>query len=843
MAKGKSTTKRAGTKKNNSKNQGRSKTSTQRTGSRTGQNSTPTRGNQLNQTFRNNITGLILLAVGIFLIVALQTTAAGIVGEKLGELLKGLLGFGAFLLPYLLILYAILIFAKLASRVNSRTMILLFVLYLMVDIINGLRFIDPQGETMEFANVYADGVVLKGGGIIGFYVGNFLVKAIGIYGAYIVVILVTIICLLIILNTPISRLLELRADRKERQEEINAQIEEEKRQERIKEEELKILNAMKRTYVPKEKANSNKGKPYLDNPFDRNKKEKLEPLTKTEEPQTANMPPEEDLSKKGFEFSFLKRQRLNEEAQVETQEQSRDEQKETTVKERKIEKRTRKEKEEIEEIEIDSGEQKQFKSYKAPPIGLLQKSKLKKKESLSESAKEKALILERTLTSFGVDATVVDVTEGPSVTRYEIQPAIGVKVSSIVRLSDDLALNLRAKTMRIEAPIPGKAAVGIEIENGERELVTIGDIVATRTFQNHPSNIAFAVGRDIEGTSIVADMQKMPHLLIAGATGAGKSVCINTIIASLLYKSSPEEVRLVLIDPKMVELGNYNGIPHLLIPVVTDPKKAAAALNWAVGEMTDRYKRFAETGTKNITTYNEKMKKDGEEEKVLPQIVIVIDELADLMMVASSVVEDAICRLAQMARAAGMHLIVATQRPSVDVITGLIKANIPSRIAFMVSSQIDSRTIIDMAGAEKLVGNGDMLFKTADKDKPVRIQCPFISESEVKKVIKYIVENNSEEVEYEEEVIEKIEKGNQGMGEDFDQSDELLNDAALAVISAGQASVSMLQRRFRIGYNRAARLVDELESLGVIGPSEGSKPRQVLLNQLEWDDLREEMED
>lgn len=474
--------------------------------------------------------------------------------------------------------------------------------------------------------------------------------------------------------------------------------------------------------------------------------------------------------------------------------------------------------------------------YKLPPIDLLRlpdKTSIKKESP--ERLSSRAMLLENTLKSFGVDAKVINVISGPSVTRYEIQPQIGVKVQSITRLTDDIALNMRARSIRIEAPIPGKAAVGIEIENESRQPVTIREILGSDLFRRHKSKLAFSVGRDIGGNPVVADLGKMPHLLIAGATGSGKSVCINTIIASILYKAKPEEVKMILIDPKMVELGNYNGIPHLLIPVVTDANKAAGALNWAVAEMTERYKKFASNGVRDIGGYNQKMKLEKNKDEILPQIVIIIDELSDLMMVASNQVEDAICRLAQLARAAGMHLVVATQRPSVDVITGLIKANIPSRIAFMVSSQIDSRTIIDMPGAEKLVGNGDMLFKPQDLNKPKRIQGPFISDDEVLSVIEY-VRDQVGEAEYNEEVIEKIERGREFSGDTGE--DELMMDAIGVVVNAGHASASMLQRRFRIGYNRAARLIDIMESRGIVGPPDGSRPRQVLITDDEYENMK-----
>lgn len=478
--------------------------------------------------------------------------------------------------------------------------------------------------------------------------------------------------------------------------------------------------------------------------------------------------------------------------------------------------------------------------YKYPQIGLLNMGKKPENRNAANELKMKAMKLEETLKNFNVDARVIQVTQGPAVTRYEIQPNVGVKVSSIVRLSDDIALNLEAKSIRIEAPIPGKAAVGIEVENEKVNMVTLREIIDSSEFREAKSKITFAVGRDIAGKAVVADLKTMPHLLIAGSTGSGKSVCINSIITSILYKASPEEVKLVLIDPKVVELGNYNGIPHLLIPVVTEPTKAAAALNWAVAEMTSRYKKFAENHVRDLESYNNHMRKEGKPEEVMPQVVIIIDELADLMMAAPSQVEESICRLAQMARAAGMHLIVATQRPSVDIITGVIKANIPSRIAFAVSSQFDSRTILDMGGAEKLVGKGDMLFNPLGMGKPVRVQGTFISDDEVTRVIDF-VKSQVEDPDYSDEVIDRIEKGNISTATK-DEDDELLEDAIACVISAGQASVSMLQRRFRIGYNRSARIVDMMEERGIVGPQDGSRPRQVLVTEEEYNKMKEEVE-
>lgn len=471
--------------------------------------------------------------------------------------------------------------------------------------------------------------------------------------------------------------------------------------------------------------------------------------------------------------------------------------------------------------------------YELPPISLLKKGNSNKQQMNDIQLEQKADLLEQTLRDFGVEASVLEVTQGASVTRYEVQPATGVKVSSITKLADDIALNLRAKSIRIEAPIPGKAAVGIEVENDKPSPVVVRDLIESEEFASAESKISFVVGKDISGRNIVADLKSMPHLLIAGATGSGKSVCINTIIASFLYKAKPNELKLIMVDPKVVELQSYNGIPHMLVPVVTDPRKASKALAIAVQEMDKRYEAFAKCGVKDLDSYNEYMRAEHEYANVKPQIVIIIDELADLMMACSNEVETSICRLAQKARAAGMHLIVATQRPSVDVVTGLIKANIPSRIAFSVSSSTDSRTILDMGGAEKLLGKGDMLFSPVGSNKPYRVQGPFITEAETNKLIKFVKQQGGD-AQYDKDVQQAIDSDAKSQGSIGGVDDELTEDAIAFILKSKQASVSMLQRRFRIGYNRAARIIDEIEEKGIIGPSDGSRPRQVLITEEEY---------
>ena len=491
--------------------------------------------------------------------------------------------------------------------------------------------------------------------------------------------------------------------------------------------------------------------------------------------------------------------------------------------------------------------------YRIPPLGLLQKGKAATGDS-SRELKETAMRLQQTLNTFGVKVTITDISQGPSVTRYELQPEQGVKVSKIVGLADDIKLNLAATDIRIEAPIPGKAAIGIEVPNKENMTVALRDLLESKEFQEFNSNIAFAVGKDIAGKTVVADIAKMPHMLIAGATGSGKSVCINTLIMSILYKAHPDDVKLIMVDPKVVELSVYNGIPHLLIPVVTDPKKASAALHWGVSEMEDRYRRFADYNVRDLKGYNKKIETmpvpEGEEApKKMPQIVIIVDELADLMMVCPGEVEESICRLAQLARAAGIHLIIATQRPSVDVITGLIKANMPSRVAFSVSSGVDSRTILDMNGAEKLLGKGDMLFYPQGYSKPARVQGAFVSDKEVSDVVDYLKNQalGNTYSNYAEDIEEKIKNigssgGSSGSGSGGgNDRDEYFEEAARFIIDKDKASIGMLQRVLKIGFNRAARIMDQLCEYGVVGEEEGTKPRKVLMSMEQFEQLLEEI--
>ena len=478
--------------------------------------------------------------------------------------------------------------------------------------------------------------------------------------------------------------------------------------------------------------------------------------------------------------------------------------------------------------------------YEYPPVELLSKAGKKTLKGGAKALTETATRLQKTLYSFGVSAKVENVSVGPAITRYELKPAEGVRVSKIANLADDIALNLAAETIRIEAPIPGKQAVGIEVPNKEKEVVHFREVLDSPEFKQNKSKLTIALGKDVAGNVQLADIAKMPHVLIAGSTGSGKSVCINTIITSIIYNAKPSEVKFVMVDPKVVELSVYNGIPHLLIPVVTDPRKAAGALAWAVQEMDDRYNKFASKGVRDLKGYNKAIEKENEAGK-LPQIVIIIDELADLMMVAKNDVEDAICRLAQKARAAGMHLVIATQRPSVDVITGLIKANVPSRIAFAVSSQVDSRTILDSVGAEKLLGKGDMLFFPSGAPKPSRIQGAFVTDDEVEKVVDFIKSNGT--ATYSEDILESIENSNKSDKElsaesNDDETDPFLMDAIQTVVETGQASTSFIQRRFKVGYARAGRIIDQMEERGIISGYQGSKPREVLMTLEKLNELK-----
>ena len=750
---------------------------------------------------RDEIIGVVIMAVGVFLIIALQTKAAGIVGEAIGEFLKGCFGFGAFLLPYYFLVYGLLLFLQKTIHISIKSTIYLVVIYLMMDLINAGRFTaDAVGHPFPgISQYYADGVLLKGGGVFGMGIGVPLTNWIGVPGLYILSFVSIFIFILLIVNTPVSRFFENIKLKKQRMALEREEREREKERRRRQQAEAKPAPALTAGSEPKSESMTDGQRKIMGYVRDRKGKDAEKEADPVSDP-VISMP----------------------------------------VSEPRVNKLTKKEASATLSSE-DFNESTDNINYEFPPIDILKYPEAGPSVENELVLRQKALKLEETLRSFNIDAEVTNVTQGPAVTRYEVHPSSGVKVKGIKNLADDIALNMEAKSIRIEAPIPGKAAVGIEIENENINMVTVREIIESPAFKAAKSKLTVAIGKDIAGKAIIADLKAMPHMLIAGSTGSGKSVCVNSIITSILYKARPDEVKMVLIDPKVVELSHYNNIPHLLIPVVTEPAKAAAALNWAVTEMDERYKKFAELGVRELSSYNKQIQKkknkvkDGEVQAPMPQVVIVIDELADLMMAAPSQVEESICRLAQKARAAGMHLIVATQRPSVDVITGLIKANIPSRIAFAVSSQIDSRTILDMAGAEKLVGKGDMLFNPLGSGKPTRVQGTFISDEEVLELISFVKAQAEVDEAAADQVMDSIAKANMPDAEkgNKDFEDELLPEAIELVVSAGQASVSMLQRRFRVGYNRAARLIDMMEARQIVGPSDGSRPRQVLISEEE----------
>lgn len=846
-----------------------------------------------NKRIKDEIVAVIVIAVGLFLALAFQTSLTGEFGKVLEEVFKGTFGFTAYLLPYYFILGGVLIFSKKMIHIGPKAIILTAIIYLMLSIVNAGRYIsasDMNFSLLKISYYYNNGINLDDGGVFGMCVGGLIVKTIGIAGLYILSALIIFICLLLVIDTPISRMIENAKIKKEKMAIHHAERIAEK--ERIAEERRQHLEVEKMLAQDRqEREAKERDRRFFGIGVNRNtaplqdgkpsNKRKIMDLVASENfgdtdsyaPIADELIPEEcgqfgmdleydytppPIDTDDFyglgENSYWNSGNMDD-IVIDDSNSGRNKTKspvivggvnETSSDDAKeITPVLSKQEAAFSMLKEDELNKATVTDYEFPPVSLLKENKSRGKSGDSDvTLRKKAEKLENILHSFNIDADVTNVTQGPTVTRYEVHPNSGVKVKGIKSLADDIALNMEAKSIRIEAPIPGKPAVGIEIENNKINMVSIREIIDSKAFAEAKSKISFAVGKDISGNEIVADLKSMPHLLIAGSTGSGKSVCINSIITSFIYKANPDEVKLVLVDPKVVELANYNGIPHLLIPVVTDPAKAAAALNWAVAEMDDRYRKFANEGARELSSFNDHMRSQGRDEEVMPQVVIIIDELADLMMAAPSQVEDSICRLAQKARAAGMHLIVATQRPSVDVITGVIKANIPSRIAFAVSSQVDSRTILDMAGAEKLVGKGDMLFNPLGTGKPLRVQGTFISDEEVNSVIDF-VKTQTEEPEYAEKVIDRIERANTSSSGNDEKSpeDELLPDAIEHVVHAQQASVSMLQRRFRIGYNRAARIVDEMEERQIVGPQDGSRPRQVLITEEELNEMKEVTED
>ncbi len=782
----------------------------------------------------DEIWAIITIAIGVFFAVATLTNGAGKLGLVIGNGLKGLFGWMAYIVPFYLIAFGILLFARQTSHFSLKTFLLLFVMFIMVCAINSIHFIDVEAINIKWADLgtfYKTGMLITSGGFFGMTIASLLLKWIGVSGCWIFTIVISIICLLLIVNTPLSRFFAKIGEKIEERKLIkqNAHLDYDTEDQSGVQVAMNTNSAT--SYTPTHEIKIVDSQPDYEP-----EKAEIKPLTKDKKENLLKFMNDDNLfgettpSKSGTygleEATVVKAgygmDGIDDEASLLEKKRA---EVVTTAECPPVPKLSKEEKTaslSASEINLEGTS----KPYKMPPLSLLERplAGSKMSNSILQNNAEK---LEQTLKSFDVDATVVQVTQGPTVTRYELKPAVGVRVSKIESLADDIALNLEAKSIRIEAPIPGKGTVGIEIENPTIRTIKLKEILDSEEFKSHKSKICVALGKDIGGKTIVTDLQSLPHVLIAGSTGSGKSVCINCMIVSLLYKAKPDEVKMILIDPKQgVELGLYNGMPHLMTPVVTDAAGAVRALNWAVGEMTNRYKCFAEVGAKNFESYNDYMRANGEPERVIPNIVIVIDELADLMMVSKAQIEESICRLAQLARAAGIHLVLATQRPSVNVITGIIKANIPSRIGLAVSSQTDSRVILDMNGAEKLVGKGDMLF-APQGNPPTRVQGAFVSEAEIKKVIDYIKAQTDEPV-YKD--ITSAPQEETSVQEGMDLGDDLLPEAIDLVVRAGHASVSMLQRRFRVGYNRAARMIDIMEEKGIVGPQDGARPRQVLIS-------------
>ena len=776
----------------------------------------------------------IVLAVSVVLLIS-NFGVGGSVGNAISSFFFGLVGLVCYPLPIFLFLGVAFVIANKRNPRAYRKMAGFVLLFLAVCLF--LQLV-TEGAVYErdFMAYYRVSAEYKtGGGLLGGALSRLLVQAFGTVGTYVITVIAMVISFVLITQKSMfdmikkfSRKMYRRAaERKaQRQEELKArqeeQAEKEQQQERRKKRKERTEDFLKETEV---------------NEPEQEIKRKKEPKASRKKAKEQEVSGDILLDEPFVPENAFPIHRAEELVQdLEEIVPPPEEEKETSKK------NPRSSKAEIEqgihevseEIALKEAEVK--KAYEFPPMELLKKGKQTGGDS-DTHLRETAGKLQETLHNFGVNVSITNVSCGPTVTRYELQPEQGVKVSKIVGLTDDIKLNLAATDIRIEAPIPGKAAVGIEVPNENNSTVMLRDLLQSEAFSSCKSKLAFAAGKDIAGKPVITDIAKMPHLLIAGATGSGKSVCINTIIISLLYKASPDDVKLIMIDPKVVELSVYNGIPHLFIPVVTDPKKAAGALNWAVAEMTDRYNKFAQYNVRDLKGYNAKVEsisniEDENKPKKLPQIVIIVDELADLMMVAPGEVEDSICRLAQLARAAGIHLIIATQRPSVNVITGLIKANMPSRIAFSVSSGVDSRTILDMNGAEKLLGKGDMLFYPQGYQKPARVQGAFVSDQEVGAVVDFLSKQNPT-AEYDKEIQEKIEavKETTAAGADTaNDRDVYFADAGKFIIEKDKASIGMLQRVFKIGFNRASRIMDQLYEAGVVGDEEGTKPRKVLMS-------------
>ena len=775
-----------------------------------------------------DVTVITLIVLSILLAVLIYTKS-GVVGLKLNEVLGGMMGVMQYMLP--IGIFAIAIKLACDGREELSSKLIQYIIAIVSLSVMFSVFQISSGEisyTKELSEIVKDAYFLgtqsKGGGAIGAVGAVPLEKLLGEIGAVIFCIGIAVVLVVFTFGINMSELINMIVEkiqdmREERLEEKN-NIKETPAQRRKREREEKRVKAEMAKLEKEQKGQMdnqikiNFGGRIVDNIEEKpglkrydHSGEDLEPLTKQSKQQ--------------------KEQMMQTEPDVIDANLFKDVEEEKEEKKKAV-------------LQLEHSMVVEDEHYEYPPVELLGKPGKKTLRGGAKALTDTATKLQKTLYSFGVSAKVENVSVGPAITRYELKPAEGVRVSKIANLADDIALNLAAETIRIEAPIPGKQAVGIEVPNKEKEAVHLREVLDSKEFEENKSKLTIALGKDVAGNIQLADIAKMPHVLIAGSTGSGKSVCINTIITSIIYNAKPSEVKFVMVDPKVVELSVYNGIPHLLIPVVTDPRKAAGALAWAVQEMDDRYNKFASKGVRDLKGYNKAIEKENEFGK-LPQIVIIIDELADLMMVAKNDVEDAICRLAQKARAAGMHLVIATQRPSVDVITGLIKANVPSRIAFAVSSQVDSRTILDSIGAEKLLGKGDMLFFPSGAPKPSRVQGAFVSDDEVEKIVDFVKSNGT--ATYSEDILESIENSNKtdkeiAQSNEEDDTDPFLMDAIQTVVETGQASTSFIQRRFKVGYARAGRIIDQMEERGIISGYQGSKPREVLMTLDRWNELK-----
>lgn len=770
--------------------------------------------------FYKEIAVLVVFALFIFLFLS-NFGICGYIGNSISTFFFGAFGTTHYVIPAVGFILAILLISNdYSSLAVKKTCFAILLLCMISTIFQMIYNIEVRDAYSAFV---FSGRTHRGGGYLGALICSVLYKELGGAGSVLVVLLISVISLILVTERSLLSFLKKAVDFftvEEYEEDIEEQPAKKKRKAKeISREDKEAAPRKKRSmHIPD--LRSGRPKPSQASPMppmEPEEETKQAPVQKDfddliaqEEPEKEQKEIFEPVQPKASKRSLVNKDKTTPSKPVEI----------------------------LPQVRTKEGD------YKFPPVSLLEKGK-KTAGNNKEELRQTAQKLQKTLEDFGVHVTITNISCGPSVTQFELHPEQGVKVSKIVNLADDIKLNLAAADIRIEAPIPGKSAIGIEVPNKTNQMVMFRDLIENQEFAQARSKIAFAVGKNLAGQVIVSDIAKMPHLLIAGATGSGKSVCINTLIMSILYKATPEEVKLIMIDPKVVELSAYQGIPHLLIPVVTDPKQASSALNWAVMEMGERYKKFAEVNVRNLTGYNEKVEEsikngmEGEDFKKLPQIVIIVDELADLMMVAPGEVEDAIVRLSQLARAAGIHLVIATQRPSVNVITGLIKANVPSRIAFSVSSGVDSRTIIDMNGAEKLLGKGDMLFYPSGYQKPIRVQGAFISDEEVGKVVEFLKEENNVEDSYGADIQEKIQTA-AVKAATSQERDEYFEQAAQFIIDKDKASIASLQRVFKIGFNRAARLMDQLCEAGIVGEEEGTKPRKVLMSEEQFEQYKED---